>query len=305
MYAILGDIQFDLIYFDGFDSKFAANYAEHAMIAGKPRLQFTGLALDEIAITLAFHHLFCDPEVEFAKLKEALANHQAMALVLGNGDYKGWFVLADVNSTAQQTDATGTITALEASISLREYVGDTANPLPPPAVQPENPPVQAVAEPAPMPPVTQAQSTLQGAPSFLDNIGSAVSLAVQARSALSLASDMLNTVQRLASNPLAALDRVPGLLGSLNDALGSLENLPASLSRIRDQLPMAADVLRAGNTALFDVQGAVGMLSNASASNVAGKISVASGLLGSAGDAMTTVSSGVGKAAAKLVTRSA
>ena len=302
MYAILGDIQFDLItYFDGFESTFSANFAEHAMIASKPRLQYTGLALDEIAITLAFHNLFCDPETELAKLKEALSDHQAMALVLGNGDYKGWFVLTEVTSTAQQTDATGAITALEASITLREYVGDPANPLPPPAVQPDTPPVQAVDQPVP---VAQSQSALPGAPGLLDNIGAAVSLAMQASSALGVAADMAATAQRLASNPLAALDRVPGLLGSLNDTLGSLENLPASLARIRDQLPMAADVLSAGNNALFDVQGAVAMLGNATGANVAGKISAASGLLGSAGDAMTTVSGGLGKAAAKLVTRS-
>ena len=148
MYAVLGDIQFDLItYFDGFESTFSADYAEHAMIAGKPRLQYVGLALDEISIALAFHHLFCDPEAELAKLKEALANHQAMALVLGNGDYKGWFVLTDVQATAQQTDTKGAIVALEASLTLREYVGDPANPLPPPAVQPETPPAQAVATP--------------------------------------------------------------------------------------------------------------------------------------------------------------
>lgn len=299
MYALLGDIQFDLItYFDGFDCTFAADYAEHAMIAGKPRLQYVGLALDEISITLAFHHLYCDPEVELARLKEALANHQAMALVLGNGDYKGWFVLTDVQATAQQTDTQGAIIALEARITLREYVGDPANPLPPPAVQPPMPPVQAVAAPEPIETTTPTTG-------LLDKIESAVSLAAQARSALGTVSNMVNTAQRLASNPLAALDRVPGLLGGLNDALVPLDNLPISLSTIRDQLPRAAEVLRAGNAALFDIQGAVNALDGAARVNVAGKMATVSSLVGSAVEAISTVSSGIGKAAAKLVTRSA
>ena len=140
---------------------------------------------------------------------------------------------------------------------------------------------------------------------MLDNIGSAVSLAAQAKSAISTVSDMVATAQRLASNPAAALARVPGLLGSLNDALVPLNNLPASLSTIRDHLPMAASVLRAGNAALFDMQGAADMLEGASAANVAGKIAAVSGLVGASSDAMSTVSSGIGKAAAKLVTRSA
>ena len=40
MFAILGEVEFDLItYFDGFESSFSANFAEHALIDGKPRLQ--------------------------------------------------------------------------------------------------------------------------------------------------------------------------------------------------------------------------------------------------------------------------
>lgn len=56
MFALLGEIQFDLItYFDGFDSQFDADYAEHALIEGKPRLQWIGDKLDEISIQLSFH----------------------------------------------------------------------------------------------------------------------------------------------------------------------------------------------------------------------------------------------------------
>lgn len=41
MFAVLGDIEFDLItYWDGFEATFGVDYAEHARIGGKPGLQF-------------------------------------------------------------------------------------------------------------------------------------------------------------------------------------------------------------------------------------------------------------------------
>ena len=79
--------------------------------------------------------------------------------------------------------------------------------------------------------------------------------------------------ERLRDNPLAALGRVPGVLGSLGNVLAPLENLPASLSKIRDQLPDAANVLRSANFALSGVQGGLDIFSdNVSAKNVTGKI---------------------------------
>lgn len=144
-----GDVQFDLItYFDGFDSQFSVDYAEHPLIEGKPRLQFVADKLDEIRIQLSFHFHYCDPEAELAKLKKALATHEAMAMVLGNGDYKGWFVLTDVQAISKQTDPGGTLIALEATITLREFVGDKKNPTKPPAVQPKQPPADTKSLPA-------------------------------------------------------------------------------------------------------------------------------------------------------------
>ena len=148
MFALLGDIQFDLItYFDGMDAQFGADFAEHPLIEGKPRLQWVGDRLDEFRIDLSFHAWFCQPEAELVRLRQALQAHMAMSFVLGNGDYKGWFVLTDVQAMSRQTDQYGTLTSLEATITLREYVGDKNNPLPPPAVRPKLAPAAAQANP--------------------------------------------------------------------------------------------------------------------------------------------------------------
>ena len=102
MFAVLGDIEFELItYWDGFEATFGVDYAEHARIGGKPGLQFVGDRLDEIQITLVFHQHYCVPDVELARLRTAMKAHQALALVFGNGDYRGWFVITDVTATSE------------------------------------------------------------------------------------------------------------------------------------------------------------------------------------------------------------
>ena len=101
MFAVLGDIEFELItYWDGFEATFGVDYAEHARIEGKPGLQFIGDKLDEIQISLVFHQHYCVPDVELARLRTAMKAHQALALVFGNGDYRGWFVITDVTATS-------------------------------------------------------------------------------------------------------------------------------------------------------------------------------------------------------------
>lgn len=123
MYAVLGDVQFELItYFDGMEAQFGVEYAEHPVIGGKPRLQWVGDKLDEFSLDLTFHMSYCDPEAELLKLREAMLARQARQFVLGNGAYKGWFVITDVKATIRQTDKAGGLIALDANVTLREYV---------------------------------------------------------------------------------------------------------------------------------------------------------------------------------------
>lgn len=302
MFALLGDVQFDLItYFDGFESQFGADYAEHPLIEGKPRLQFVGDKLDEIRIQLAFHLHYCDPEAELAKLKDALAAHQAMALVLGNGDYKGWFVLTDVQATSKHTDKAGTLIALEASITLREFVGDKKNPLQPPAVQPKLPPAAAKALPASQ---TAGVATLaSGAAAVRDNIRQAVTYANQAQSALRVAVDAARVAQKLRDNPLAALGRVPSLLTGMKQVAGPLENLSPTLASLTSQLPEASSILRASNNALGAVRNAQGALSAVSAGTVTGRIDYVAGQLSAASGALESAAPSISKLAGKVVTR--
>lgn len=122
-HALLGEISFALISYGAeVESNFAANYAEHALIEGKPRLQWTGDKLNDVSWKLVFHADFCDPARELEKLRAAIAAHEALPLVYANGDYKGWFVPTEAHLTLHHTTADGTAVWIEVKLSLREYV---------------------------------------------------------------------------------------------------------------------------------------------------------------------------------------
>ncbi len=122
MYAVLGDVEFELItYFDGLDVQFGASFAEHARVGDKPRLQWVGDELDEVTFQLVFHASYCDPEAELLKLHSALRSREARQFVLGNGAYKGWFVITRLSGTSRQTDAKGALVAMDATVTLKEF----------------------------------------------------------------------------------------------------------------------------------------------------------------------------------------
>ena len=242
-----------------------------------------------------------DPESELAKLKKALAAHQAMALVLGNGDYKGWFVLTDVQAISRHTDQWGTLVALEASITLREFVGDKKNPLPPPAMQPKLPPGTAKSLPASQ---TAGITTLaNGATAVRDNIRQAVTYANQAQSALRVVTDAARMAQQLRNNPLAALGRVSSLVTGMKQVAGPLGKLSPSLAGLTGQFSEASTILRASSNALGLVHNAQGALSSVSAGTVVGRIDYLSGQLSGATSALNSAAPSISKLAGRVVTR--
>ena len=129
MFAKLGEIQFDILpYISDMDESSTSNYAEHAVIEGKPKLQYMGENLDEINFSVKFNLAYCIPSQEIKKLKDAKAKHEAMPLIYGNGEYVGKFVIEEIRKTAVQNDNFGNIIAIDANIRLREhYEPETLN----------------------------------------------------------------------------------------------------------------------------------------------------------------------------------
>lgn len=125
MFAQLGDIRFNLItYFDGLNASSKVDYAEHATIEGKPKLQYIGEGLETINIKLNFHTSFCNPSQELKKLKAAMAEYKPLAFIFGNGEYKGNYVIEEITSEVSQTFKEGTPMGIDVELKLKEWVKD-------------------------------------------------------------------------------------------------------------------------------------------------------------------------------------
>ena len=302
MFAILGEVEFDLItYFDGLETRFGAEYAEHALIARKPRLQFVGDKLDEVRIDLVFHSSYCDPEGELVRLRNALAGHEALSLVLGNGDYKGRFVITNLTATGRHTDATGTLLAVEAGVDLREFAGDPAQP-PAPAVRP-----------AGSTPQVPAQGSLVAAlPADVPlTPASGLAQAVTAtKGALSTASNALSAVATLRSlasgDILGAAARLPGLTRSLGAALPGLGVAAEQMEDFKSLSSVSADTNRVAqrDTRVRNEVGSIaGSLSTATPADILSRLTATDGAVSRANAEMQQTTLPLARLTAQAVTR--
>lgn len=304
MYAILGKVEFDLItYFDGLETQFGADYAEHALIGRKPRLQHVGDRLDEVKIDLVFHVNYCSPEAELVRLRNALASHEALSLVLGNGDYKGRFVITNITATGRHTDTDGTLLSLDAQMTLREYTGDPAQP-PAPAVRPAGS-IQAL--PAKGGLVKALPAALKVPAGGASGLARAVTAAKGALAGTVSVLSAVKAVQGLAgANPMAALTRLPGVIGSVSAVLPKLDGAAAQLGAMQSVGKYAGDA-GAVTRSIIQVRASMASLGvnlgGATTGNVLSKLTSASGAANSISGALQASSLPLARLTAQAVTR--
>lgn len=296
MFAVLGDISFQLATsFDAFDGTFGSDFAEQARISNKPGLQFVGAKLDEYHITVLFHQQYCSPDAQFKKLMAACQAHQALAFVLGNGDYKGWFVITDIAGSYQLNGQDGAAQAISVDLTLREFAGDPASPMTPPGVR------------------TSLPSLSQGKAGALPGAGiggmvrSAVRYARQAQSALQTASNVVRVARQMKSNPVAAFTRVPGVLGSLGNVAAPLAQSVPWLNQLTGQLPETIPLVRAAGEVAVMVNGAretLGGVRPGDNKNLPGALDTVAGLVGSAVTTWNNQSPQLSRLASRIITRS-
>lgn len=267
-FALVGDVQFELItYFEGLDGSFGVDYAEHARIEGKPRLQFIGERLDGWLLKLRFHVSYCDPEKEVTRLRKTMSVHMGMPFILANGDYKGDFVITDVSVTSEQTDPTGSLVSAEADMRLKEFVApDGVKP-----VRKSGPAVIAPGAALPSGVAQAAKATTEVASattSTLGSVKSAVAGAVKAASsvtaAISTVKSTMDAVRSLASNPLGAIAKLSSSMGDLGRMGGASETLAAVLGPVRDQLKDVGPVINVAlkvSTQANQLRNSIGSLS--------------------------------------------
>lgn len=123
MYAQLGNIVFQgLKGFDTFRSKRETNFAQHAVIDGKPKLQRIGSNLEEVSLSLQFHASFCDPQVEASALEAARDAAEILPLLLGSGEFVGNFAIQTITKDIEDLDHLGNLKNLIVDVQLIEAV---------------------------------------------------------------------------------------------------------------------------------------------------------------------------------------
>jgi phage protein U len=136
MFAVLGEIVFELLGSpDAFDSTRTWDYAEHHVVEDRPKLQWLAASLETIELDFHFHTSFTDPTAQAAALIAAAGDHNARALVFGNGIHRGYFIVTSIRTTARQMSASGDLIAITVRAGLKEWaleseINASASPVP-------------------------------------------------------------------------------------------------------------------------------------------------------------------------------
>jgi phage protein U len=122
MWCSYGNIDFTtLISPDSFSHTDETEYAQHDLINIKPVLQPAANALETYDISLSLHAEFCNVEDTISQLKTYKDSFSAEPLLMGNGEYKGDFVITSLNTEYVETFDDGTISRATVAINLKEY----------------------------------------------------------------------------------------------------------------------------------------------------------------------------------------
>jgi phage protein U len=134
MLALLGELIFEpLTSPDAFRLASAYRYAEHEVVEAPARLQWLANELQKLSLGLSFHVAFTNPKTQMDNLRAAAEDHQARALIFGNGIHRGYFVIESLEEIHHQLADDGSFIAISARVELREWVpGADFDPLAPP-----------------------------------------------------------------------------------------------------------------------------------------------------------------------------
>src|SRR5579864_3066871 len=122
MFAVLGEIVFEVLGSpDSFESTRTWDYAEHQVVDDRPKLQWLAANLEAIELDFYFHSSFTDPSAQAAALIAAAGDHNARALVFGNGIHRGYFIVTSIRTTAKQMSASGDLIAITIRARLKEW----------------------------------------------------------------------------------------------------------------------------------------------------------------------------------------
>ena len=294
MYAILGDVRFELLSsFTDFEETHAATFAKHEVLAGRPRLQAMGNELTQIRFSLRLHWKLGNPDTAYRGLIEAKEAQEALALVYGSGRFAGWYVIESLSSRTLIQDAQGRTAARELDVQLTEFVGDPNNPLPAPGVAAGKNPLLAL-----------LPQSVQGAVSKVaEAVETGVRIYNEVEHGVAQVQTLITQAQALKNNPLAVFDLAGDVLNLGGGMLGGLARLPEIGSWFGD-LAGAADFLAYSGQAARQLGSGVAALQSGLASgSVGGWLDAAAGWVAGAGDSLDNAAAGAQALTAWLAVR--
>lgn len=122
MYSQLGNIVFEgRRGFSSFSSSKETNFAEHALIENKPKLQRVGQMLDSIEVSIFLDQSFCVPQDEIDKVEFSREQGEILPLIMGDGRFVGDFVIKAIKVNPMQDSDNGRLLQAEVTLSLLEY----------------------------------------------------------------------------------------------------------------------------------------------------------------------------------------
>lgn len=238
MYFMLGSVAFEPVDLTDFNETHAADFAEHAVLKGKPRLQAMGEKLTELNFAIRLHHTLGGVERRYQELLGAKSKQAALPLIIGRGKYKGNFVITDISSVTLFTDKLGNALCREMNISLREFVGDIEeNPLGAALNIGGNSLLGSILPAGAVKALSQVKETVQKGAELFN----------QGRQIIDSVRDTVAVVRQLSDDPAAALAYLPGILKNLDGAIGHFGELTGMrdlLEGVHKVLPAASDLAR-------------------------------------------------------------
>lgn len=213
-FALLGNIAFDVLNAPSrFDERHSAQFAEHAVLVGKPRLQAMNMGLSELNLTIQLHHSLGEVESRYQALKTAQASQEALALVWGLSQFVGHFVITELSSQTLIANANGEALAREISLSLKECVGDFQQGIIGQAL--------ALGGQSPLASVLP-KGVVSGLNQAKSLIEKGVKIYRQAQRAVSEVKQAVAVIKSLKENPMAALAQLPFVVNTLGSSLNGL-----------------------------------------------------------------------------------
>lgn len=238
MYFMLGSVAFEPVDLTDFNETHAADFAEHAVLKGKPRLQAMGEKLTELNFAIRLHHTLGGVERRYQELLGAKSKQAALPLIIGRGKYKGNFVITDISSVTLFTDKFGNALCREMNINLREFVGDIEdNPLGAALNIGGNSLLGSILPAGAVKALSKVKETVQ----------KGVELFNQGRQIVDSVRDAVAVVRQLSDDPAAVLAYLPGVLKNLDGAIGNFGELTGMrdlLEGVHKVLPAASDLVR-------------------------------------------------------------